>query len=143
MIARDVMTPNPVTMSPHARVAEAWDLMRELDIRHLPVVHDGELVGMVSDRDVAYLDLARLLVPAGADGLQRQLATPVVNVMSSDVVFVEPDTALSEVIELMLERKIGAVPVVNPGSREVVGIVSYIDVLGAVQDLLEDEQAVP
>jgi acetoin utilization protein AcuB len=92
---------------------------------------------------VAYLDLARLLVPAGADGLQRQLATPVVNVMSSDVVFVEPDTALSEVIELMLERKIGAVPVVNPGSREVVGIVSYIDVLGAVQDLLEDEQAVP
>jgi acetoin utilization protein AcuB len=143
MIARDVMTPNPVTVSPHARVAEAWDLMRELDIRHLPVVHDGELVGMVSDRDVAYLDLARLLVPAGADGLQRQLATPVVNVMSSDVVFVEPDTALSEVIELMLERKIGAVPVVNPGSREVVGIVSYIDVLGAVQDLLEDEQAVP
>jgi acetoin utilization protein AcuB len=143
MIARDVMTPNPVTVSPHARVAEAWDLMRELDIRHLPVVHDGELVGMVSDRDVAYLDLARLLVPAGADGLQRQLATPVVNVMSSDVVFVEPDTALSEVIELMLERKIGAVPVVNSGSREVVGIVSYIDVLGAVQDLLEDEQAVP
>jgi CBS domain-containing protein len=143
MIARDVMTPNPVTVSPHARVAEAWDLMRELDIRHLPVVHDGELVGMVSDRDVAYLDLARLLVPAGADGLQRQLATPVVNVMSSDVVFVEPDTVLSDVIELMLERKIGAVPVVNPGSREVVGIVSYIDVLGAVQDLLEDEQAVP
>jgi hypothetical protein len=47
------------------------------------------------------------------------------------------------VIDLMLERKIGAVPPVNPGSREIVGIVSYVDVLGAVQDLLEDEQAVP
>jgi CBS domain-containing protein len=41
MIARDVMTPNPVTVSPNTRVAEAWDLMRELDIRHLPVVQDG------------------------------------------------------------------------------------------------------
>ncbi len=143
MVARDVMTSHPVTVSPQARVAEVWDLMRELDIRHVPVVQDGELVGMVSDRDVAYLDVARLLVTEGAGGLQRQLATPVIEVMSSDVIFVEPDAAVSDVIALMLEHKIGAVPVVAPGSGEVVGIVSYVDVLGAVQDLLEDEQAIP
>jgi acetoin utilization protein AcuB len=141
MIARDVMTPNPVTVSPQARVAEAWDLMREFDIRHVPVVQGGELVGMVSDRDVAYLDVARLLVAEGADGLQRQLATPVITVMSSDVIAVEPETGLSDVIGLMLEHKIGAVPVVTPGTREIAGIVSYVDVLKAVQDLLEDEQA--
>jgi acetoin utilization protein AcuB len=143
MIARDVMTPNPVTVAPHASIAEVWDLMRELDIRHVPVVHGGELVGIVSDRDVAYLDVTRLLMAEGADALQRQLATPVINVMSSDVVYVEPETALGDVIAPMLEHKIGAVPVVTPGSREVVGIVSYVDVLGAIQDLLEDEQAVP
>jgi acetoin utilization protein AcuB len=143
MIARDVMTPNPAIVSPHTRVAEAWDLMRELDIRHLPVVQDGELVGMVSDRDVAYLDVARLLEAEGADGLQRQLATPVIEIMSADVVYVEPDTGLGDVIELMRERKIGAVPVVTTGTREMVGIVSYVDVLAAVQDLLEDEQAIP
>jgi acetoin utilization protein AcuB len=143
MIARDVMTPNPVTVSAHARVAEAWDLMRELDVRHVPVVDAGELVGMVSDRDVAYLDMDRLLMAEGAAGLQRQLATPVINVMSSDVIVVEPETGLSDVIGLMLEHKIGAVPVVSPGTREIVGIVSYVDVLGAVQDLFEDEQAVP
>jgi acetoin utilization protein AcuB len=143
MNARDVMTPNPVTVSAHARVAEAWDLMRELDVRHVPVVDAGELVGMVSDRDVAYLDMDRLLLAEGAAGLQRQLATPVVNVMSSDVIVVEPETGLSDVIGLMLEHKIGAVPVVSPGTREIVGIVSYVDVLGAVQDLFEDEQAVP
>jgi acetoin utilization protein AcuB len=117
--------------------------MRELDIRHLPVVQDGELVGMVSDRDVAYLDVARLLEAEGADGLQRQLTTPVIEIMSADVVYVEPDTGLGDVIELMRERKIGAVPVVTTGTREVVGIVSYVDVLGAVQDLLQDEQAIP
>jgi CBS domain-containing protein len=97
----------------------------------------------VSDRDVAYLDVARLLAAEGADGLQRQLATPVIDVMSSDVVFVEPETGVSDVIGLMLEHRIGAVPVVTPGTGEVVGIVSYVDVLEAVQDLLEDEQAVP
>ncbi len=143
MIACDVMTPNPVTVTPHASVAEVWDLMRELDIRHVPVLEGGELVGMVSDRDVAYLDVARLLMVEGADALQRQLATRVIHVMSSNVVFAEPETALSEVIGLMLENRIGAVPVVTPGSREVVGIVSYVDVLEAVQDLLEDEQSVP
>jgi acetoin utilization protein AcuB len=143
MIARDVMTPNPVTVTPHARIAEVWDLMREHDIRHLPVVQGGELVGMVSDRDVAWLDMARLLMVEGADGLQRQLATLVVDVMSSDVLCVEPDTGLSDVIGLMLEHKIGAVPVVAPGLREVVGIVSYVDVLTAAQDLLDDEQAIP
>ena len=137
MIACDVMTPNPVTVTPHASVAEVWDLMRELDIRHVPVLEGGELVGMVSDRDVAYLDVARLLMVEGADALQRQLATRVIHVMSSNVVFAEPETALSDVIGLMLEHKIGAVPVVTPGTREVVGIVSYVDVLGAVQDLLE------
>jgi acetoin utilization protein AcuB len=143
MIARDVMTPNPVTVSPHARVAEAWDLMRELDVRHIPVVDAGELVGMVSDRDVAYLDLDRLLMAEGAAGLQRQLATPVISVMTSDVIVVEPETGLSDVIGLMLEHKVGALPVVSPGTREIMGIVSYVDVLGAVQDLFEDEQAIP
>ena len=143
MIACDVMTPNPVTVTPHASVAEVWDLMRELDIRHVPVLEGGELVGMVSDRDVACLDVARLLMVDGADALQRQLATRVIHVMSSNVVFAEPETTLSDVIGLMLENRIGAVPVVTPGSREVVGIVSYVDVLEAVQDLLEDEQSVP
>jgi acetoin utilization protein AcuB len=143
MTARDVMTPKPVTVDPHVRVAEAWDLMRELDVRHIPVVDAGELVGMVSDRDVAYLDLDRLLMAEGAAGLQRQLATPVISVMTSDVIVVEPETGLSDVIGLMLEHKVGALPVVSPGTREIMGIVSYVDVLGAVQDLFEDEQAIP
>ena len=59
--------------------------------------------------------------------------------MSSDVIYVEPETDLSEVVALLLEHKIGAIPVVQPDTRAVVGIVSYIDVLRAVQDALEDD----
>ena len=139
MIARDLMTPNPVTVSPRATVAEAWDLMRELEIRHVPVVEDGALVGMLSDRDLARLDVARLLTAEGADALRRELATPVIEVMSSDVIFVELETELSDVVGLLIEHRVGAIPVVRPDTRDVVGIVSYVDVLRAVQDLLEEE----
>jgi acetoin utilization protein AcuB len=72
-----------------------------------------------------------------ADALRRELVAPVVTVMRS--IFVEPDTDVKDVVELLIENKIGAVPVVRPDTREVLGIVSYIDVLRALQDLLESE----
>jgi acetoin utilization protein AcuB len=140
MIARDLMTPNPVTVSPQASIAEAWDLMRELDVRHLPVVQDFALAGVLSDRDLGYLDVARLLSEEGARGLKRELSTPVVNVMKSDVVFVEPETDVGEVVELLIEHKVGALPVVEPDTRAVIGIVSYIDVLRAVRDVLGEDE---
>jgi CBS domain-containing protein len=137
MTARELMTPDPATVSPMATIAEAWDLMREMDVRHLPVV-DGEIVvGMLSDRDLGSLDVGRLLTEEGAEGLRRRLTRPVIQLMSSDVVAAEPETDVSELITLFLEQKVGAIPVVLPDSRRIVGIVSYIDVLRAVQDLLE------
>lgn len=139
MKARDVMTPNPIAVTPEATLAEVWDLMREADIRHVPVVQAGVLVGMVSDRDLASLDGARVLTTDGADALRRALATPVVTVMSSDVIFVEMEDDLDDVIELMLEHKVGAIPVVRSDTRDVMGIVSYIDVLRGVQHLVAEE----
>jgi acetoin utilization protein AcuB len=59
--------------------------------------------------------------------------------MSSDVICVEPETELADVVELLLEHKIGALPVVRPDTRELIGIVSYIDVLRGLRDRLEEE----
>jgi acetoin utilization protein AcuB len=139
MKARDVMTPNPITVTPEAPLAEVWDLMREAGIRHVPVLQAGALIGMVSDRDLVSLDVARMLTTDGGDALRRALATPVVTVMSSDVLFVEMEDTLDDVIELMLEHKVGAIPVVRPDTRDVMGIVSYIDVLRGIQDLVAEE----
>lgn len=136
MTADDLMTPDPVTVTPQASVAEVWDLMRELEVRHVPVVEGGALVGMLSDRDLARFDMTRLLMVEGAEMLRHELATPVVRVMSSDVIAVNPETELEEIVELLVEHRIGAVPVVRSNTREVVGIVSYIDVLRALQDSL-------
>jgi acetoin utilization protein AcuB len=139
MTARELMTVNPATVTPQTTIAEAWDLMRELDVRHLPVVDGDALVGMVSDRDLGNLDVTRLLTEEGADALRRRLTLPVVQIMSADVVAAEPDTEMSELITLLLEHKVGALPVILPGTRQIVGIVSYIDVLRAVEDALEVE----
>jgi CBS domain-containing protein len=137
--ARDLMTANPATVTPQASITEVWDIMREREVRHVPVVQGGALVGMLSDRDLAALDIARMLAVEGADVLREELARPITNVMSSDVIFVEPETEVSDVVGLLLEHKVGALPVIRPDTREVVGIISYIDVLRALQDRLEEE----
>ena len=139
MKVRDVMTSDPITVTPQATLGEIWDLMREADIRHVPVTVNRVLVGMVSDRDHSSLDVAQVLDSGGADVLRRALGTRVISVMSSNVISVEPEADLGDVVDLMLESKVGAIPVVLPDTREIVGIASYVDVLRAVQDLVTEE----
>ncbi len=139
MTAGELMTRNPATVSPRTSIAEAWDVMRELDVRHLPVVQDDTLVGMLSDRDLARLDVARVLTVEGADALRRELETPVAALMAGDVIAVEPETSLSEVMGLLIEHKVGALPVVQPDTGSVIGIISYVDVLRALQDALPED----
>ena len=139
MNAEDLMTPNPVTVTPDATLAEVWDLMRDRGIRHVPVVDAGTLVGMLSDRDLSHVDLPRLLSLEGAAALRRELSIPVVKVMTPDLVVVEPDTEIDEVVDLLIEHRVGALPVVQTGTGELLGIVSYVDVLRALRDMLDTE----
>ena len=138
MTVSELMTPDPVTVTPQASLADVWDLMRDLAIRHVPVLERGALVGMVSDRDIARLDLTAVLTLDGAAALRDELARPVIRVMSADVISVETETELADAIALLIEHKVGALPVVRPDTRELVGILSYIDVLRAYQGSLAD-----
>jgi acetoin utilization protein AcuB len=138
MVARELMTADPVTVDSRASIAEAWELMRELYIRHVPVVQDGALVGMLSDRDLGYLDIGRVLGLEGAAAARAELARSVIENMSADVIFVHPETEVADVIGLLIEGRVGALPVIRPDTREVVGIISYIDILRALQDRLDD-----
>jgi acetoin utilization protein AcuB len=82
--------------------------------------------------------VATLLADQRPDELAHVLATPVAAIMPSSVIAVEPETELREVIGLLLEHKMGALPVVHPDTRAVLGIISYIDVFRALQRSLED-----
>lgn len=139
MTARELMTENPVTISPRATVAEAWDLMREMEVRHLPVIEAGAVVGIVSDRDLGNFDVVRLLTEEGAEALGRRLTQPIAEVMNTEVVAADPELEMSDVIALLLEHRVGAVPVIARGRRGLVGIISYLDVLRAVAAALEGE----
>jgi CBS domain-containing protein len=111
-------------------------ILGEADVRHVPIVEEERLVGIISDRDLRAVMppvLARFDRP---EQVERVLSQPVSQLMSSDVLTVGPDDELQEVVDLMIEHKIGAVPVVEPGSAKLLGIVSYVDVLRAARELL-------
>ena len=121
--AIDVMTERPRTIARDSTIATAAQILEELEIRHLPVVDDaGELVGMISDRD---------LRGAIAEGGGPPPSARVEDVMSDEVVEALPDDELAEVAELMVDNRIGAVPIVDERGA-LVGIVSYVDLLRAM-----------
>ena len=134
--AEDMMTRQPVTMDITGTVQEAADLMFAADVRHIPVVEHGTLVGMISDRDVRSYMLPRSERLFQADEERARLAESIRAVMPSEVMTIRPDTPVAELLDIMLEEKIGAVPVLAPDTGELIGMVSYIDVLRAVRPFL-------
>jgi acetoin utilization protein AcuB len=120
-----MMTRRPATVRVTTSIAQAMRLLQELDVRHLPVVNeDGELEGMISDRDLRGLPLADI-----DDAPQRvHVNAAVATIMSTDVLSVEEEAPLGDVVAMMLEAKVGAIPVVDADGR-LVGIVSYVDLL--------------
>jgi acetoin utilization protein AcuB len=127
--ARDLMTGTPVTVTPATTLGEAARILQTLDIRHLPVVdEEGTLVGMLSDRDLRGLTTPVALDADAVAVTQPSLGARVASAMSSDVLRVEAEDDVAVVVELMLEYKVGAVPVVDADGA-LVGIVSYVDVL--------------
>jgi acetoin utilization protein AcuB len=131
-----MMTRQPVTMDITGTVQEAADLMVAADVRHIPVVEHGTLVGMISDRDVRSYMLPRSERIFQADEERARLAESISAVMPSEVMTIRPDTPVAELLDIMLEEKIGAVPVLAPDTGELIGMVSYIDVLRAVRPFL-------
>jgi CBS domain-containing protein len=136
--ASDVMVDRVVSVGPSDSVAAALEVLAELQVRHVPVVEDEQLVGMLSDRDLRSLGLYQLRDLASLERLQTVGRMPVADVMSSDVQTVDPEADVREVIELMLEEKISAVPVVDPHTGTLLGIISYVDVLRAAGRLFAE-----
>ncbi len=123
-----VMTPDVLTLSRRATLAEAWTLLSSTGVRHLPVVAEGSqrLEGLLSERDV-------LLALSPLSGSAISIQTPVESIMRHRVLTATEDTLLRELTSVMLERHIGCMPVVEFGeSLELKGLVTRSDVLRAI-----------
>ncbi len=134
MQVRDIMTKNPIVTSPSATLGDATETLMQHSFRHLPVVEGGALVGMLSDRDLRGLVRPRLIDSAALDQLKARYDSPVSEVMATDVETAFPENEISETIDKMLENEVGALPVVDPATGELQGIVSYVDILRAVRE---------
>lgn len=136
MVVEEIMTKDPTTVDAAAAIRDVISVLFELDVRHLPVVDGKTLVGIISDRDVRAFLAPTIVELENPEEIAQRLLQPIGSVMSSDVLSVDPEMELSDLVDLMLDHKVGAVPVVDPESDELVGIVSYVDVLRAAQDKL-------
>lgn len=132
MSIRQWMTPNPVSVTPETTVPDAALIMRKGGFRRLPVLENGRLVGIVTDRDL------KEAMPSSATSLSiwelnyLLAKLPVREVMSRPVITVDEDATLEQAARLMLENKLGGLPVVS--KERLVGIVTVTDVLRAFVD---------
>ena len=123
------ITKEVITVSPEASVKEAFGLMKSLGIRHLPVVKDGVLKGIVTDRDLrrpkisdvfqSWHELYRI-----NDDIQVE------DVMVSPVQTIREDATIQEAARLMAEKRFGALPVTD-STGKMVGIITESDILRA------------
>jgi acetoin utilization protein AcuB len=131
MVVQEIMTRNPYAIEADQPVRDAMQRLLSEDIRHLPVLDNGMLVGMLSDRDVRGIASATLTGEVG-----DQLSAPVSDLMTGDPISVGPEADIGEVIDLMIENKVGALPVM--AEDRLIGIVSYVDVLRYAKAQLEE-----
>ena len=129
LTAADIMTRKPVVVDSTATVQDVADMMVGVEVRHVPVVVEDTLVGMVSDRDLRSYLLPRPEQIIRADDARARLEANVSMVMRTDILTVTPETPVAAIIDLLLQKHIGAVPVVQSASHALLGMVSYIDVL--------------
>ncbi len=116
MNIRDVMTPNPRTVSPQDSIQNAARIMRDEDTGVVPVVDNGTPVGVITDRDI--------VVRAVAEG--GQLNRPVRDFVTNELVAATPDMSTREATELMSTHQVRRLPVVE--NNRLIGIVSIGDI---------------
>ncbi len=124
----ELMTQPPHTLAPSSTLGEASKLGVDLHVRHLPVLDDHRLVGIVSDRDIRR-----------ARGQGKDESTPLSEIMSADVLTIDPEEPLWRAASLLLQGRISALPIANDTSC--IGIIALIDLLEHCVVYLRDPEA--
>ena len=115
---RDVMTSNPRTIEPSTTVQEAAKLMRDEDVGPIPIVENGSVSGIVTDRDIVLNVVAEGVDPT---------STPVSQIASRDLITIDPEQTLDEALRLMGQHQVRRLPVCEEDGR-LVGIIAQADI---------------
>ena len=138
---RDYMTPNPESLDVNHSLLDAVLLLRRASLRHIPILENGSLVGVLTDRDVARFAPSILLpLPAEEYNLVFE-ETPVGKVMTRNPLSTTPDTPLAEAVDVLYRNRLGCLPVLQ--GTQLVGIITVTDLLRALHDLIAPPPPVP
>ena len=122
MLVEDMMTKQVVALDSAVPIGDVTTLMEQRGIRHFPIVEEGELVGIVSDRDLRTVGSEH---PKAKEGVSFK--DEVAKMMNAPVITAHPRDPIEEAAKVLCENKIGAMPVLQEG--ELVGIVTAVDFL--------------
>ncbi len=126
----EIMQKELFTVSPDDRVIHARRIMIDQDIARLPVIDEGKLVGMISDNEIAFA-LAKLKSSFSIGKQKHRLEELYVkDVMKAPVVWTEPNMVISNAAGIMINKNVGALPVVQ--NNKVIGIVTRTDLLKTI-----------
>ena len=138
------MTPNPVTAPPDMSLPDALQVMKQHNIRRLPVMERGKLVGIVTRGDLrgaqpseaTSLSIFELHYLVGRITLDQ--------IMTSDLITVSASTTIREAAQLMLQHKVAGLPVLDEAHEQLIGIITESDIFRMVVGTWEREaEAVP
>ena len=124
------MHPNPISISAEMPIIEALNVMKEGNFRHLPVTKEDMPYSIVTEKEIA-------MVIAFAEDDEKILLRPVSDFCALDLVNVDMNSNILEMLDTFIEKKIGAVVVVE--ENKFVGILSVIDVLKAFRQIMAND----
>ncbi len=134
MIVKEVMSENPVTIGPAAKLRSVNQLMKANKVRHVPVIKNGKLLGIVTEKDIRYAMIPEKIpgkkVPHGwnLDHLKVQ------DIMTTDPIIISLETQVEEAARIIYGNKIGALPVIK--NNNLVGIITVMDILGIFIEMM-------
>lgn len=135
MYVRDLMETEVVTLNAGDTLDLADDIMRLGRIRHMPITSNGELVGILSQRDLFRAAISSALQLRPAAEREWLAKIPVHEVMTTNVFTIAAEATVHEAVKLMLDKRIGCLPVVEDGA--LVGLLSESDCMRYLARLLD------
>ena len=136
LVVRQLMSTELVTLEEDENIAIADTIMNLARIRHLPVVRGQELVGLVTHRDILRAQASVFADFSASEDDAMKAAIPARDLMHVDVDTVSPDTSVLDAARILVEHKVGCLPVVE--GRRLVGIITEADFVSLVIEALEE-----
>jgi len=140
VLVKELMRSTVFTIAPDAGLDRALVIMNSKRIRHLPVVENEVMVGLISNRDL-HLSMVEESGPQNAPkGMYLPALTKIRKIMKTEVLTVKPDDPVLDAVRIMCEKKIGCLPVLSEEGK-LVGIVTETDLLQLLERLLQEKEA--